>query len=219
MKKSHVAFLVAQGVTVAAVLALVSLPLGTQVTNPPTSSPTTTSSTQVAETCTLAVVADPLPANATEGQFDAYANSSAMAHLVNFASRNITTLTNDFGPEAQVSWSGNTQGYGGSYNGTREINELYEGFLEPTKTLAITNESVTVVPIQSGSAVVVYTFDFSGNNRLWGNFAGAVVGQDYYNSANGWQISREDWNFVAFDIQYSLETMSGGSSSSTSCYP
>jgi hypothetical protein len=154
----------------------------------------------------------------SEAQLLSMVNASFSEHLLHFGSRETFAVTNDFQDGAQMVWTGNTAGFQGNYNGLRAINEVFEGFLGPTTSLSIVNETWTLAPAGAESAVVYSTLNFTGQSNVWGNFDFQVVGRDYYVAANGWQISQELWNFTSFYAQYPISTMSGPGPSDDSCY-
>ncbi len=219
MKAKTSAYVVAQALAVVIVLVLISLPLEAPNSHEaPTSSTSSQQLTLTASSCTSTstTVERVLPVS-SEAQLLSVVNATFSDHLLHFTLRDTFDVTNDFENGAQMVWAGNTEGFGGNYTGLRSINEVYEGFLEPTTALSVINESWTLAPIGSESVVVYSTLDFEGHNNIWGSFDAQILGRDYYVAANGWQISQESWNFTRFAVQNSLEAMPYGPAGA-SCY-
>jgi hypothetical protein len=211
-------YVIAQIAAVAVVLILISLPLESASHQEAATSSSYPQYTFTASSCasTSTTVTNMLPVS-SEAQLISMVNDSFSEHLGHFSSRETFAVTNDFEDGAQMVWSGRT-GFGGNYTGLRAINEVYEGFLEPTTSLSVVNESWTLSPTGAESAVVYSTLNFTGHNNDWGNFDAQVLGRDYYVAASGWKISQEFWNFTSFYEQYPITTMFAPGPSDDSCY-
>ena len=221
MKRKTGAYMVAQAIAFIVVLVLISLPLESPAQQEsPSSSTSTAQLTLTSSSCTsTSVAAESMPPVSSEAQLLSMVDASFSEHLLHFSSRETFAVTNDFQDGAQMVWTGDTGGlFGGNYTGLRAINEVFEGFLGSTTSLSMVNETWTLAPTGAESAVVYSTLNFTGQNNVWGDFDGQVVGRDYYVAADGWQISQEFWNFTSFYEQYPMSTMFGLGPSDDSCY-
>jgi WD40 repeat protein len=134
-------------------------------------------------------------------------NSSFAYHMRLLASRNTSAMVSQYARDASVLWMGQASGLTGIYNGTGNIDLLFNAsFFGPKSTeLAIGNVTQKVLAASAWSAVVNSSFSFLGESSLQGNFSGSVSAMDsyVYSAASGnWLISQETWNFRSFNVQY-----------------
>lgn len=158
--------------------------LSQQNGNPTTSTPTTTTSSGAAPSL--------------RSEFD--------THLANIDSRNIPTLLLDYLDHAVVTWTGSAAGLGGFYNGTNNIRLLYAAALSTAQTITVTPQDFLQINNSATQVTVNATLGITGKSSVLGPFNGTVKAQIVYvNSGGAWQISKENWNYLVFNV-----TASGG---------
>ena len=222
MRRKEGAFVAAQAVVVAAVLILVSLPLEPSNPQPQaTGSSSVVSSAIQQETIPLSFLScNSSSSTSVMSSTTAVNNPEVVAavrssfdnHMQLVASRDVSALVVEYERNASVTWTGESAGFGGSYNGTTSIKYEFKTTLGDwfAPAFSVSNETESVIATGGASAYVSSAFLFSGRSNVMGNFSGTVLAQDSYSysSAGGWLISRETWNFTRFNIQYSV--ISGG---------
>lgn len=106
-------------------------------------------------------------------------------------------------PNATMVFSGNTQGLGGTYEGTSNIGLVLHTWIEPASTLNITVKSFSYALNSNGTAEIGAALGFVGYSHINGNFSGSVsASYDYVYHNGSWLISQEDWNFERYVVQY-----------------
>lgn len=146
---------------------------------------------------------------------DAYGQvaNSFSNHMLLLSSRNASAIVSQYQENASVTWTGNTYGLSGFYNGTSVVLLLmHASFLTRARSFDIGNVTRTILDVSDGSTVVNSSFDFYGQNYNFGlggpyaaSFNGTVSAQDFYvysPSQGAWLISTETWDFVVFSLQY-----------------
>jgi hypothetical protein len=126
------------------------------------------------------------------------------SHLSHMDSRNLDATTKDYTPTATMIWFGTTQGLGGTYKGSNEINLTYEAFLGQMTNLTYSIHSENATLFTNQTASLNASLYFAGESHILGRFNGTVSAAYSYTDASGsWLISQEDSNFTSFDVQYS----------------
>jgi hypothetical protein len=140
--------------------------------------------------------------NFSSSYFDVY--PAFLSHLSHLENRNISEVAEDYAPNATIVWFGDTQGLGGTYNTT-----ILNGALviligrDTAFNFSIESSNATYV---SGTALVTANLAFVGTanaDSRFGNTNGTITMRDLYvHQSGGWMISREDWDFGTFNVQY-----------------
>jgi hypothetical protein len=108
-----------------------------------------------------------------------------------------------YAPNATMVFSGNTQGLGGTFQGTANIWPVLQTWIEPASTLNITVKSFNYTLNSNGTAEIGAALAFVGYSHINGNFSGSVsASYEYAYHNGGWLISQEDWNFERYVVQY-----------------
>lgn len=135
-------------------------------------------------------------------------SGSFSQHMLQLGSGNVSAVVSEYERNANVTWIGKTQCYGGFYNGTFFITELMNAFLVQTApALVIGNVTMTTTAEANGSVVVNSAFGFAshGGSSIDGIVNGTVSAQDSYtySTTNAvWLISQETWDFITFNTQF-----------------
>jgi outer membrane protein assembly factor BamB len=223
MRRKEGAFIAAQAIIVGTVLILVSLPLGALPNQEASQQTSTTSSTSLyssqegaetlsLESCITTTQSPTLPLAITDPSVEAGVGSAFHDHIQLVASRNVPALLEEYQQNATVTWTGDSAGFGGSYNGTTSIEFNFKTTLGDwfAPTFAVRTENQSIIATGDTSAQVDSEFVFNGTSNIMGKYGGSILSKDYYvyQDAAGWLISHEIWNFTGFDVQYPV--ISGG---------
>ena len=142
---------------------------------------------------------------------------SWIAHLSKLQRFDPNSALADYAPNATVVWSGDTQGWGGNYTGRSEIGTILNSWFQENgngtatypialapNSLYLRIDSTNITREASGGISIGARLDFSGQSRILGAFNGTISSKSVYVPQNGtWLISREDWHFETFNMQYS----------------
>ena len=153
---------------------------GTSVTSGPSTSSTTSKSTTTGEGFNLRSVFE--------------------SHLANIGSRNIPVALLDYYDNAVVTWSGNTAGLGGIYNGTGNIRLLFAAALATAQTMSVKSLDFRQINNSVSQETVNSTLDFNGKSSILGKFDGTIKSETIYTNPGGtWSIFKENWNYLVFN--------------------
>lgn len=155
-------------------------------------------------------------------QLSAYsANSAALvqtliSHVLNLQSVNghffnRTKALEDYLANATMTWSGTmtmsgtnvTGGIGDTDVGTSDIGGTLRTFFGEATSLYITIDSFNVTNVSSGTGDIRANLSFAGSTAIWGAINGTVsASYQFVHESGGWLISKEDWDFETFDVQF-----------------
>ena len=130
------------------------------------------------ETATLTTT-ETRSVNATQQAIDAV-NASFADHGLQLSSGNVSAIVSQYERNATVSWTGQTYGFAGTYIGAGNIRLLLGSFLGKfspetgASPFVIANATQTITAASDDSVAVNSTFDFSGQNAVYGNVSGAI---------------------------------------------
>ncbi len=157
---------------------------------PATSTGTNTGRTTTSSTSSGSIQASPPPGvGVAFGQ-----------HFNEMAARDIPTLLTDYQDNAVVSWSGNTGGLGGVYNGVGNIRLLYSAALSTANTISLSPTNVRKFNNSATQVTVNSTITMKGTSKILGDFNGTITSSIVYTYTNGgWKIITENWDFKVFN--------------------
>jgi hypothetical protein len=118
----------------------------------------------------------------------------------NLNSRNVDGVVTFYGPGAVVHWSGNTGGLSGRYVGTNDIRLVYATTVGKS-TMLVANVSYYAEHMLSPTRVnATFQIGMLANSTGAGVVSARInASQAWSWGSGGWQISKEDWNYVHYD--------------------
>ena len=126
-----------------------------------------------------------------------------LLHLAKLEELDVAGAANDYAPNATVIWVGDTQGFGGTYNGTSDIEFLLQSFIGGMNGFSLAIQSFNSTSPPNGTADISALLAFTGSSNISGNFNGTISASYQYANENGnWLISQEIWNFQSFTVQH-----------------
>ena len=134
-------------------------------------------------------------------------NSSALSqawllHLAKLEEFDIQGAVEDYAPNATMIWVGDTQGLGGTYNGSN-LEFALQVFPGGSNSFSLAIQSFNSTTLPNGTAIIAALLAFTGSSNVDGSFHGTISASYQYISQNGiWLISQERWNFQSFTVQY-----------------
>lgn len=138
------------------------------------------------------------------GAASSFSSAPLQSHLQRLNNRDINGLVNDYTPTGSIVWSGITQGLGGTYSGPGQIRLLFSTAVGAARTLSYTVQSFNVTGGSGGCMNADALLNFNGTSSILGEFNGTITATySYVLSSGTWLISEENWNYKAFNIQFS----------------
>jgi hypothetical protein len=126
------------------------------------------------------------------------------AHIQKLNNRDVSGVVSDFDTNVVVMWTGISQGLGGTYHGVSETRFLYSTAIGGATKLNYVIQKLNTTTPSPGIANVVAELAFNGTSNILGKFNGTVAAAyTYANSGGNWVISKENWNYKAFNVEYS----------------
>jgi hypothetical protein len=184
-------------------LVLISLVLGIligSVVFPTTqvSTSVTTFSTTIVSTVT----------NTTEPRNYTEIRNAFVEHLLAFESKNASLVKSGYESNATLDWGYFAGELSGLFNGSANIEDVYEGAFSMTLSLALTNVSIfSLEQFPNGTAFVNSSFSLIGNSTQTppcSNRINATAIEEVYfsySSNNRWLISYDDWIFNPAELK------------------
>lgn len=133
------------------------------------------------------------------------------AFLNDLSHRNTSALGQYYTPESVVVLKGCTDGLGGRYQGSSNIEGLYAEYENGIESFSFNSSHVTVEITGESSVNATYSLSMSAAGFFGTISASASVEQQWIHAANetqsaggGWTISRETWNFVTLTVDSPL---------------
>jgi len=124
-----------------------------------------------------------------------------------FSNREVQNLLKFYTPSAVVAWTGNTQGLGGVYQNQGNIELLYAASIGHTSTI---NESVSNLQVKVIDANTINATEnvfLKGHSTVVGDLNATVnAQQQWVNSGGTWNIQKENWNYLTFNVQNAGES-------------
>lgn len=116
-----------------------------------------------------------------------------------FDSRNVESLVNFYTPDADVNWTGITEGLGGNYQGQGNIRILFSASIGHTTRLDVSLANITMVTYQPNAVNATFDLKMVGNSPQLGNLSVSIQGkQQWVNQGGTWSIQSESWNYKSF---------------------
>jgi hypothetical protein len=114
--------------------------------------------------------------------------------------RNIDNVVAFYSPNAVTRWSGNTGGLSGLYTGTNDIRLVYATTVGKSTTL-VANVSDYAEHMLSPTRInATFQIGMIANSTAAGEINARInASQAWTWASGGWQISKENWNYVHYD--------------------
>ena len=114
--------------------------------------------------------------------------------------RNIDTVVAFYSPNAVTRWSGNTGGLSGLYTGTNDIRLVYATTVGKS-TMLVANVSEYAERTLSPTRVnATFQIELVANSTAAGVVNARINASEAWTwGSGGWQISKENWNYVRYD--------------------
>jgi hypothetical protein len=117
--------------------------------------------------------------------------------------RNVDGLVTFYGPNAVDIWFGNTGGLSGRYTGLEQIRLIYATSVGKTTTLDANVSDYAQDAFSPTNVNTTFVMNMRGNSTVAGILTAKVdVSQEWNWGNSGWQISKENWNYVLFDASF-----------------
>ena len=135
------------------------------------------------------------------------ANTTGLVQALNnmseaFNSRDADTISSFYTSSSLVSWTGNSQGLGGIYQGVDHIRILYGATFGHTSSFSFKVSNQTIRSLGPDIANVSMNVFLSGVSDVVGRLNATVEVQQQWFLQNGvWAIQKENWNYVTFNVQ------------------
>ena len=154
-----------------------------------------------------------LPANGSSLEL----MNSWLSHLAKLEALEPSTAIEDYTTNASMVIAGIPMpGIDGTYTGMSNVSESLSLLfgnssnypnLSPmalhASVMQIQIESYKGATLNGSDATIEANLSITGSSYLWGFYNGTIASNYHYVSQNGvWLISREDWNFSTFQVQY-----------------
>jgi hypothetical protein len=165
--------------------------------SPAPSSTTTTSSAQYSSTTTSSTS----PFTTVTGNNSQVASQLGL-FIQAFDNRQVNTLTSFYTSSSVVAWTGNTQGLGGTYTGSGNIEILYASSIGHTDRFAAHPSQVKMVATAPNVVNLTMHLDLNGSSSVLGKISATVNAQQQWaNNGGSWVIQKENWNYLTFTAQ------------------
>jgi hypothetical protein len=174
-----------------------------------TASTTTTTSTSLycSEGC-------PTPSSPIMNAVDAW--------VQDFNARNVEALSNFYGSDATVAWSGagvwfdtasgvaaGGSSLAGRYDGAPNVKILYASSIGKTSTLNASISNYDESAINADNVNVTMTINLNGSSLYVGTIKAVVLASQEWQYGGGqWQIVRENWNYQTFGVEFPVASNS-----------
>ena len=144
----------------------------------------------------------------TTGAFTASTgNNSQIASQLNlfiqaFDNRQVNSLSGFYTSSSVVAWTGNTQGLGGTYVGSGNIEILYASSIGHTDSFSAHPSQVQMVASAPNVVNLTMHLVLNGSSSVLGRISATVNAQQQWkNNAGTWSIQKENWNYLTFTAQ------------------
>lgn len=175
-----------------------TLPPATTTTTTSTSSTSTSSGSTTTSSSTSSFTA-------TTG------NNSGVSTQLNlfiqtFDNRNVGGLANFYTDSSVDTWTGNSQGLGGTYTGIGNIRILYAASIGHTNDLVVYPSKIQMVAYSPTVVNVTMQLQLNGSSTALGKISANVSAQQQWaNQGGSWSIVKENWDYVSFYAQNPVE--------------
>jgi hypothetical protein len=127
--------------------------------------------------------------------------------IQDFNSRNVAALSNFYAQDACVTWSGKATGLLGTYLGQGNVRILYGSSIGKTDVLKANTSNYNEKASSPSNVNVTTTINMVGHSSVVGNLSSMVdVSQQWTYNGQQWQITKENWNYKTFDVQFVLSS-------------
>ena len=114
--------------------------------------------------------------------------------------RNVDGLATFYTQSSLVHWSGSTGGLSGLYSGTQNIRLTYATSVGKTTQMNVNASNYAEKMFSPSHINTTFVLSMLGNSTAVGKINATIdVSQEWNWGSGGWQISRENWDYVYFD--------------------
>ncbi len=130
-------------------------------------------------------------------------NAAVNRWVADLNSRNLMGLGDFYAENATVTYSGLATGFAGTYAGKGNIMILYGSTTGKEASVNASIANYNQNNMDPSDANVTFLLNMTGTNAVTGHFAILVNASQQWDYAGGqWQISKENWDYKVFNIQY-----------------
>ncbi len=126
-------------------------------------------------------------------------NSAFTQYVNNFNNRDVERVVAFYTPDAVVTWTGNTGGTSGTYQGTNSIRLAMSTSVGHTTSFNVIATNVTQSSTSPTAVTLAYTFNMTGVSTIIGPFNATIfLTQNWIYNNGQWSVQKDLWNYLSF---------------------
>lgn len=130
-------------------------------------------------------------------------NDSVNQLIQDLNSRNVDGLMTLYSPNAVTVWAGNTGGLSGLYTGTESIRLIYATTVGKSLSLDANMSDYAQKAISPTETNATFVIKLISNSTVAGIVTATIDVSEQWNwGSSGWQMSKENWNYVLYDSTF-----------------
>lgn len=130
-------------------------------------------------------------------------NESVDALIQDLNTRNVDGLVTFYGQDAVSVWSGSTGGLSGMYAGVNSIRLIYATTVGKSHSLDANISDYAQKATSPTQVNATFVINLVSNSTVAGIVTATIDASEQWNwGGSGWQISKENWNYVLYDSSF-----------------